>query len=272
MLSLRFIKGIDDCQPINDLLLAYKNEIYRNIRINCPVFERWTLIAELGKDSFGNVDVYKAQQTDTDRLSAAKVRMLPDDVNLREYSLEIDILSNIKHENVVNLYEAYYMDKRLWVSNIGSMETSLPTLYHIRLFLNILSLQVFMEYCDGGSVDSIMRQLGQPLTEPQIAYLCKHITEGLHYLHKNKIIHGNIKASNVLLTMDGGVKLLKFGVPKNIVVEDFDYNYQADIILLGILLLDFAHQSQPNTVDNLEQKSRFSQDFNQFLSKITVNV
>lgn len=71
---------------------------------------------------------------------------------------------------------------------------------------------MLIEYCDGGALDSIMVELEKPLTEPQIAYVCKHMTEGLSFLHKNKIIHRDLKAGNVLLTMEGGVKLADFGV------------------------------------------------------------
>lgn len=66
---------------------------------------------------------------------------------------------------------------------------------------------MLIEYCDGGALDSIMVELEKPLTEPQIAYVCKHMTAGLNYLHKNKVIHRDLKAGNVLLTMEGGVKL-----------------------------------------------------------------
>lgn len=66
---------------------------------------------------------------------------------------------------------------------------------------------MLIEYCDGGALDSIMVELDKALTEPQIAYVCKHMTEGLSFLHKNKVIHRDLKAGNVLLTMEGGVKL-----------------------------------------------------------------
>ena len=66
---------------------------------------------------------------------------------------------------------------------------------------------MLIEYCDGGAVDSIMVELEKPLTEPQIAYVCQNITKGLAFLHKSKIIHRDMKAGNVLLTMAGGVKI-----------------------------------------------------------------
>lgn len=71
-------------------------------------------------------------------------------------------------------------------------------------------IQMLIEYCDGGALDSIMVELEKPLNEPQIAYVCKHMTEGLDFLHKNKVIHRDLKAGNVLLTMEGGVKLGEF--------------------------------------------------------------
>ncbi|CAG2060853.1 unnamed protein product, partial [Timema podura] len=72
--------------------------------------------------------------------------------------------------------------------------------------------KMLIEYCDGGALDSIMVELEKPLTEPQIAYVCQQMTEGLVFLHQSKVIHRDLKAGNVLLTMAGGVKLADFGV------------------------------------------------------------
>ena len=67
--------------------------------------------------------------------------------------------------------------------------------------------QMLLEFCDGGAVDSIMVELDRGLKEPQIAYITRGMVEGLQYLHEHKVVHRDIKAGNVLLTMDGGVKL-----------------------------------------------------------------
>jgi STE20-like kinase len=69
---------------------------------------------------------------------------------------------------------------------------------------------MLIEYCDGGALDSIMVELEKPLTEGQIAYVCQQMCRGLEFLHDNKVIHRDLKAGNVLLTMTGGVKIGSF--------------------------------------------------------------
>lgn len=69
--------------------------------------------------------------------------------------------------------------------------------------------QMLIEYCDGGAVDSIMLELEKPLTEQQIRYICHYMCKALQFLHTHRVIHRDLKAGNVLLTMSGGVKLGK---------------------------------------------------------------
>lgn len=73
---------------------------------------------------------------------------------------------------------------------------------------------MLIEYCDGGAVDSIMVELEKSLTEPQIAYVCQNMAKGLSFLHKSKVIHRDLKAGNVLLTMQGGIKIGKKKINK----------------------------------------------------------
>lgn len=92
---------------------------------------------------------------------------------------------------------------------------------------------MLIEYCDGGAVDSIMVELEKALTEMQIAYICQHMTKGLIFLHKSKVVHRDLKAGNVLLTMAGGVKIGKnlkyvsiiFLLFKLTIYKDFIINY-----------------------------------------------
>lgn len=166
---------------------------------------------------------------------------------------------------------------------------------------------MLIEYCDGGAVDSIMVELEKPLTEHQIAYVCQHMCQGLEFLHKSHIIHRDLKAGNVLLTMEGGVKLADFGVsaknkstmqkhdtfigtpywmaPEVVLCETFrdnPYDFKVDIWSLGITMIEFAQMEPPNhemspmrvllkiqksDPPKLEQPAKWSKEFNDFILK-----
>lgn len=66
---------------------------------------------------------------------------------------------------------------------------------------------MFLEFCGGGALDSIMVDLEKPLTEDQIRYVCHEMCVALDFLHRHHVIHRDIKAGNVLVTMEGDVKL-----------------------------------------------------------------
>ncbi|XP_036333880.1 serine/threonine-protein kinase 10 isoform X2 [Rhagoletis pomonella] len=260
---------------------AKKKRLYNNIKMDTDPAEFWEMVGELGDGAFGKV--YKAQHKEHRRFAAAKLCTLEDEENLSDHMVEIDILSEIKHPNIVELYEAFSIEDKLWM---------------------------LIEYCDGGALDSIMVELEKPLTEPQIAYVCRHMTEGLSFLHKNKVIHRDLKAGNVLLTMEGGVKLADFGVsaknkhtlqkhdtfigtpywmaPELVLCETFrdnPYDLKVDIWSLGITLIELAQMEPPNSEmspmrvllkiqksepPTLDQPSKWSKEFNEFLKRALV--
>uniref|UniRef100_A0A8C9W6G8 non-specific serine/threonine protein kinase n=1 Tax=Scleropages formosus TaxID=113540 RepID=A0A8C9W6G8_SCLFO len=167
--------------------------------------------------------------------------------------------------------------------------------------------KILIEFCAGGAVDAIMLELERPLTEPQIKVVCKQTLEALIYLHENKVIHRDLKAGNILLTLEGDVKLADFGVsakntktlqrrdsfigtpywmaPEVVMCEtskDRPYDFKADIWSLGITLIELAEIEPPNHELNpmrvllkiaksepptLMQPSRWSPEFNDFLRK-----
>lgn len=64
-----------------------------------------------------------------------------------------------------------------------------------------------MDYCAAGSIKDIMKITLETLDEDQLAYVCCETLKGLFYLHKNNIIHLDIKAANILITAEGEIKL-----------------------------------------------------------------
>ncbi|XP_006783815.1 STE20-like serine/threonine-protein kinase isoform X2 [Neolamprologus brichardi] len=255
-----------------------KKKQYEHVHRDANPEEIWEIIGELGDGAFGKV--YKAQNKQNGTLAAAKVIDTKTEDELEDYMVEIDILASCNHHHIVKLLDAFYFESKLWI---------------------------LIEFCAGGAVDAIMLELERPLTEPQIRVVCKQTLEALAYLHESKIIHRDLKAGNILLSLDGDVKLADFGVsakntktlqrrdsfigtpywmaPEVVMCEtskDRPYDYKADIWSLGVTLIELAQIEPPNHEMNpmrvllkiaksepptLMNPSRWSPEFSDFLRK-----
>ena len=74
-----------------------------------------------------------------------------------------------------------------------------------------------MELCDGGSVAELVQGLKKAcivgyLKEIEIAYILSEVHHALAYLHGHHRIHRDVKGTNILLTSEGDVKLIDYGV------------------------------------------------------------
>ena len=70
---------------------------------------------------------------------------------------------------------------------------------------------VYLEHVSGGSLLSKYGELGGKITEPLLKKFTRQIVEGLVYLHENKVVHYDLKCSNVLVDHNGNIKLSDFG-------------------------------------------------------------
>ncbi|XP_054884710.1 mitogen-activated protein kinase kinase kinase kinase 5 isoform X2 [Poeciliopsis prolifica] len=144
------------------------------------------ILLRVGGGTYG--EVYKARNKQNGELAAIKViKMEPED----DFSIiqqEIVIVKSCKHPNIVAYYGSYIRANKLWIC---------------------------MEFCGGGSLQDIYHVTG-PLSEPQIAYICREMLQGLDYLHAQKKIHRDIKGANILLNDQGEVKLADFGISAQI--------------------------------------------------------
>ncbi|XP_076137959.1 mitogen-activated protein kinase kinase kinase kinase 5 [Alosa pseudoharengus] len=140
----------------------------------------------VGGGTYG--EVYKARNKQTYELAAIKViKMEPED-DFSVIQQEIVMVKTCKHHNIVAYYGSYIRANKLWIC---------------------------MEYCGGGSLQDIYHVTG-PLSESQIAYVCREMLQGLDYLHGQKKIHRDIKGANILLNDQGEVKLADFGIAAQI--------------------------------------------------------
>ncbi|NXS14914.1 PAK6 kinase, partial [Neodrepanis coruscans] len=96
--------------------------------------------------------------------------------------LQVVIMRDYQHVNVVEMYKSYLVGEELWV---------------------------LMEFLQGGALTDIVSQIR--LNEEQIATVCESVLQALSYLHSQGVIHRDIKSDSILLTLDGRVKLSDFG-------------------------------------------------------------
>jgi hypothetical protein len=97
---------------------------------------------------------------------------------------EILVMRESSHPNIVNYKDSYLWKGDLWV---------------------------VMEYMEGGSLTDVCT--GHFMSEGQIAAVSREVCEGLRHLHSHGVIHRDIKSDNILLSMNGEVKLSMLSLP-----------------------------------------------------------
>ncbi|KAK0709044.1 kinase-like domain-containing protein [Lasiosphaeria miniovina] len=140
------------------------------------------------------------------------------------------------------------------------------------------TISIAMEFCEGGSLDSIykeVKRLGGRTGEKVLGKIAEGVLHGLTYLHSKKIIHRDIKPSNILLCRNGEVKLCDFGVsgdfgtkgeadtfigtsyymaPERITGKS--YTITSDVWSTGVTLLEVAQHRFPFPADGTEMQPR----------------
>lgn len=71
---------------------------------------------------------------------------------------------------------------------------------------------LIMEHVDGSSLETVLRELGGPLSLDEAAAVVESVGAALSFAHGNGVLHLDIKPANVLITAEGRVKVADFGV------------------------------------------------------------
>ncbi|KAL4449567.1 hypothetical protein ABPG74_007390 [Tetrahymena malaccensis] len=162
---------------------------------------------------------------------------------------------------------------------------------------------LLLEYASDGTCASLIENLPmRRLTEQQSCNIVKQILESINYLHKNKIIHRDLKLENVLIS-NGKVKLCDFGCatfcdsppyqrrrsfcgtldyvsPE--MIQDQVYDKEIDIWAIGVITFELCSGFAPFTQFNDQQTYQaiqnvkhvwpkcFSEELKDFIKKIFV--
>ncbi|NXR20529.1 PAK3 kinase, partial [Cinclus mexicanus] len=196
--------------------------------------KKYTAFEELGRGGFGAV--YKALHASTGQQVAIKKMSLQEEMCEELAVNEIVAMRDNRNPNIVTCLDSYLVDGELWL---------------------------VMELMDGGTLSDVLRAVY--LEEGQIGAVCRECLQGLHFLHSRQVIHRDIKSGNVLVGMDGSVKLADFGLCAQLspehskrssrvgtpswmaleVVRGKAYGPKVDIWSLGIMGLEMVEGEAP---------------------------
>jgi serine/threonine protein kinase len=146
----------------------------------------YEITAKLGEGGMG--EVYRATDTTLKRQVALKVlpaEMASSPVRLERFQREAEAIAALNHPNIVTIYSVEHGEG-----------------FH---FLT-------MELIDGESLDQVLQRGGLPL--PRALQIARAIADALAAAHHQGIVHRDLKPANVMLTSDGRVKVLDFGLAK----------------------------------------------------------
>jgi serine/threonine protein kinase/tetratricopeptide (TPR) repeat protein len=148
----------------------------------------YRIVGELGRGGMGNVYLAERDDEAFKRRVAIKIvrRGMDSDEILARFRHERQILATLDHPNIARLLDG------------GTTAEGLP--YFV------------MEHIEGQPIDKYCES--HQLKTPERLQLFRTVCGAVHYAHQNLVIHRDIKPTNILVTEDGTVKLLDFGIAK----------------------------------------------------------
>lgn len=148
----------------------------------------YELVREIGRGGMGSV--YLASRADDQFRKLVAVKLINTNFDnesiTRRFRNERQILASLDHQNIARLLDG------------GTTEEGSP--YFVMEYIEGKSIR---DYCD------IHR-----LSTDQRLRLFRDVCSAVHYSHQNLVVHRDLKPSNILVTEDGTVKLLDFGIAK----------------------------------------------------------
>jgi serine/threonine protein kinase len=228
-------------------------------------------LKKIGEGGCGSV--FYAEKVEDGKKVAIKVMQRSQNQDMETVENEVALMSLSHHPNVIKYYDAFITKTEMWL---------------------------VMEYMPGGSLTHLI--MFNKLKEPQIAFLCRETLKSLSFLHVQHRVHRDIKSDNILLGLNGEVKLSDFGFAAQLteeidkrksvvgtpywmapeIIRGQDYGVGVDIWSLGIMAIEMA-EGEPPLIDEpplralllivtrgaptLKQPNLWSDEFKDFMAR-----
>ncbi|CAD8139336.1 unnamed protein product [Paramecium octaurelia] len=213
-----------DCQNMNELKQALGKLIFfKSLTVH------YKLIRHLDSGTFGQISLQ--QNYITGKLLAIKTLINTNKSMLYLIENEINILRTLNHPNILSIQE---------------------------VFLTNLTYSIVTEFVEGKNLKTQITEISE-FSESTILKLLKQLFEGLTYIHHMGIIHRDIKPANLMITKNGMLKIIDFGLSCFIsnqfqehpkcgtsgfcapeILQNFDhkitYDYKVDVFSAGCVL------------------------------------
>ena len=221
----------------------------------------YKIIKLIGKGSFG--EVYKVSKDN--KFYALKIYQIKNDdtnnskenkENIKSIENEIKILSQLDNPFIVKLHEVFSinLNSELLKNNDLQEEDQMMCLV--------------LELCENGDLNDKIKekkQKNEKFTENEILQYFYEILQGLYYLHKNRVIHRDLKTLNIFLTENNHIKIGDFGVSKKLInnniyaytfvgtpyylspeiCQNKPYDEKSDVWSLGVVLYELITLNKP---------------------------
>ena len=146
---------------------------------------RYHIEALIGRGAMGVV--FRAHDPDLERTVAIKVlypHLTAQGDLVERFRQEARTAANLRHRNIVAIHDVGYLED----------------LYYL-----------VMEFLDGPSLSKVIEEQG-PLSVPQALDICEQVASALDYIHRQKLIHRDVKSTNIMIDPEGRAVLTDFGL------------------------------------------------------------